>query len=246
MEEPNQPYRLILGDALAELRHLPSDSVDAVIVDGPYSSGGLTRSDRNQSPNDKYTQQGTKNLRPEFSGDNRDSRSYAYWCQLWLSECLRIVKPSGYRLTFTDWRQLPTTTDALQAAGWVWRGLIVWDKTEGARGPHTGYFRHQAEFIPWGTKGVSRPSQHGGPWPGVYRMPVKQSDKHHVTGKPTDLLRKLVQVVPPGGVILDPMQGSGTCGVASILEGRRYIGIELDPTYHGIAAQRIGEARQAA
>jgi site-specific DNA-methyltransferase (adenine-specific) len=29
---------------------------------------------------------------------------------------------------FTDWRQLPLATDALQAGGFIWRGLIAWDK----------------------------------------------------------------------------------------------------------------------
>lgn len=239
---PDIPYQLHHGDALAVLRTLASDSVDAVIVDPPYSSGGATRSDRNQTPNKKYTQGGTVTLRPEFSGDNRDSRSYAYWTQLWLSECLRIVKPSGYLLTFSDWRQLPTTADAIQAGGWVWRGIVVWDKGRGARAAHTGYFRSQTEYVLWGTKGVSRKAEHGGPFDGVYRQSVKQKDKHHITGKPTDLMRQLVQIVSPNAVILDPMAGSFTTGVAAILEGRRFIGIEMEKHYHDLGHQRIEQA----
>jgi site-specific DNA-methyltransferase (adenine-specific) len=235
------PYTIHHGEALAVLRTIPSESVDAVITDPPYSSGGFTRGDRTQKPSDKYQQQGTARKFGEFTGDSRDARSFAYWSALWLSECHRIVKPSGYCLTFTDWRQLPLTTDALQAGGWVWRGIITWDKTEGARAPHTGYYRHQCEYVPWGTKGVSRPADHGGPWPGLFRCPVRQSDKHHVTGKPTELMRKLVEVVPPGGTILDPFMGSGTTIVAAVSQGRRAIGIEMDPHYHQIAAERIEE-----
>jgi hypothetical protein len=43
---PAPPWRLIDGEALATLRELPSDSVEAVITDPPYSSGGQFRGDR--------------------------------------------------------------------------------------------------------------------------------------------------------------------------------------------------------
>ena len=161
---------------------------------------------------------------------------------LWLSECARIVKPGGYALTFCDWRQLPLATDALQAGGFVWRGIVSWDKGESARAPHTGYFRHQCEFVVWGTNGVSAPATWGGPWPGCMSHPVLQSDKHHLTGKPTPLLERLVQCAPPGGVVLDPFMGSGTTGVAALRMGRRFIGMELDPGYYGVAERRIREA----
>jgi len=65
------------GEALNVLRTLPDGSVDAVITDPPYSSGGLHSGSRKQTPNKKYTQSQVKNLRPEFSGDNRDQRSFS-------------------------------------------------------------------------------------------------------------------------------------------------------------------------
>lgn len=237
-------YQLHHGDALAVLRDLDADSVDALICDPPYSSGGAFRSDRNQTPNAKYQSSGTERAYATFSGDNRDARSYRYWTQLWLSEALRVVRPSGYALIFSDWRQLPTTTDALQAAGFVWRGIVAWDKGRGARAGHTGLFRHQAEYVVWGTKGPSRPALHGGPWDGVIRATVRQSDKHHVTGKPTELMRALVRIVPPGGTILDPMAGSFTTGVAAVLEGRRFVGIEQEAAYVEIGRKRMEEAAQ--
>lgn len=236
-------YQLIKGEALAALRELPSDSADAIVADPPYSSGGFTRSDRNQKPSEKYQSTGTARQYGEFSGDNRDARSWHYWCTLWISECLRIVKPGGYFLTFTDWRQLPTASDALQAGGWVWRGIVAWDKTTAARAPHTGYFRHQCEYIVWGTKGTSRPATHGGPFPGCFTIPVLQKDKFHVTGKPTALMVELVKIVPPGATILDPFMGSGTTGVAAVRTGRRFIGVETDDHYLEIARKRI-EAEQ--
>ena len=90
------------GDALQLLRDLPSESVDAVITDPPYSSGGMHRSDRMMNTTDKYVQYGTLDRRPDFQGDARDQRGYLAWCSLWLSECLRIVKPGRPALVFTD------------------------------------------------------------------------------------------------------------------------------------------------
>lgn len=223
---------------------MPTASVDALITDPPYSSGGMTRSDRTQAPDNKYCQNGETLGRATFTGDNRDGRAWHYWMSLVLSECQRIVKPGGYVLTFTDWRMLPTITDAIQSGGFVWRGIIAWDKGRGARAPHTGYFKHQCEYIAWGSNGTLAKSTHGGPFDGCIRETVKQSDKHHMTGKPTDLMRQLVQCVPPGGVVLDPFMGSGTTGVACMMEGREFIGIEKEPAYHAIAERRIQQAAE--
>lgn len=39
--------------------------------------------------------------------------------------------------------------------------------------------------------------------------------------------------------ICDPFMGSGTTGVACIRTGRKFIGIEIDPTYFKVACDRI-------
>jgi site-specific DNA-methyltransferase (adenine-specific) len=141
--------KIIQGDSLEILRQLPSNSVDAVITDPPYSSGGMTRA------------------------------------------------------------------------------------------PHKGYFRHQCEYIVWGTKGGCQKAVHGGPWPGCYRFPVKQSDKFQLTGKPTPLMERLVSIVSEGSIILDPFAGSGTTLVAAKNTGRQFIGIEKGKEYAMVAEKRL-------
>ena len=65
----------------------------------------------------------------------------------------------------------------------------------------------------------------------------------HPTVKPVALMRWLVRLVtPPGGVVLDPFMGSGSCGVAAVLEGFGYVGIEMMQEYHRIAEARIAHA----
>jgi len=47
---------------------------------------------------------------------------------------------------------------------------------------------------------------------------------------------------PTGGVVLDPFMGSGTTGIACVLEHRDFIGIELNAEYAEIARKRIAYA----
>lgn len=227
------------GEALSVLRSLPDQFIGAVVTDPPYSSGGAMRSDRMQAPSVKYVGSDVETWRPEFSGDNRDQRSFEYWCVLWLSECLRVASPGALLCVFTDWRQLPVTTDAVQGGGWVWRGIVPWDKTEGSR-PRLGGFRSQAEYVVWGSAGPMGDPWEGAPaQPGVFRFPVLQSDKHHTTGKPTELMQELAKVCPPDLPVLDPFMGSGTTLVAARNLGRRAIGIETQEQYCSIAAERL-------
>ncbi|MCA7889986.1 site-specific DNA-methyltransferase [Burkholderia contaminans] len=68
----------------------------------------------------------------------------------------------------------------------------------------------------------------------------KTSQNHHPTVKPTELMAYLCRLVtPPGGLVLDPFMGSGSTGKAAMLEGFRFIGIELELEYLNIARARI-------
>lgn len=58
--------------------------------------------------------------------------------------------------------------------------------------------------------------------------------------KPVNLMRWLVRLVcPPGGRVLDPFLGSGTTGIAAVLEGFDFIGIERESEYVEISRARI-------
>lgn len=66
----------------------------------------------------------------------------------------------------------------------------------------------------------------------------------HPTVKPLDLMRYLCRLTktPAGGTVLDPFAGSGSTGVAAVLEGRRFIGIEKEPEYYQVMCERITDA----
>ena len=231
---------LYRGDALAVLAALPDASVDAVVADPPYSSGGMVRGDRaTPGSHGKYQGDAVNHL-PEFGGDSRDQRSYAYWSALWLGQALRVCKPAGLLMAFTDWRQLPATTDAIQSGGWVWRGVAPWYKPNTR--PQSGRFTAQCEYVAWGSNGAMPVDRSAGTFPGFYQYQPERN-KEHVTQKPLELMRDLVRIVPTGGVVLDPFMGSGTTGVAAVLEGRRFIGSEMSKHYCDVAARRMRAAQ---
>ncbi len=232
------------GSCLPLLMSMPDESVDAIITDPPYCSGGASIRTRAQDPVKKYEQTGTIRKHPTFGGDMRDQRSYFAWVTLWLEESYRITRNGGHCLIFADWRQLPVMTDAVQAAGWQWRGIIPWDKTEGAR-PTKGGFRNQAEYIVWGAKGAIHATPESPCLPGVFRQVVLQSDKHHLTGKPTALMQNLVRIVRPGGTVVDPFMGSGTTGVAAVQANLNFIGVEQSAEIFQTAQSRIETALAA-
>jgi len=62
----------------------------------------------------------------------------------------------------------------------------------------------------------------------------------HPTQKPVALMEYLIKTYTnEGEIVLDFTMGSGTTGVAALRNGRKFIGIELDPTYYGIACDRV-------
>jgi site-specific DNA-methyltransferase (adenine-specific) len=65
--------KIILGDAVAELKKLPDESCDVVVVDPPYNIG------------------------KDFGNnlDKRELSEYVSWCKEWINECIRVMKPTG-------------------------------------------------------------------------------------------------------------------------------------------------------
>lgn len=66
----------------------------------------------------------------------------------------------------------------------------------------------------------------------------------HPTQKPLSISRRLVKYFSdPGDTVLVPFVGSGTECVAALMEGRGYMGFELNPDYVAIAQKRVGETK---
>ncbi|MBB5431335.1 DNA-methyltransferase [Nocardiopsis composta] len=233
------------GDALAILPALGAGTVDAVITDPPYNVSSPTAAAKGTaSARSKYVSSDAQHTLPDFAGDNKDQRGYAYWLTLLLGASLHATRQGGSCLVFTDWSQLPATSDALQAAGWIWRGIVPWEKP--ATRPFKNGFRRACEYVLWGTHG--EPHRHVPDiyLPGLLRGSQPRGNRRqHITQKPVEIMRELVKIAPEGGTVLDPCMGSGTTGVAALEEGRRFIGIEYTEHYAQVARDRLAAVQPA-
>jgi site-specific DNA-methyltransferase (adenine-specific) len=233
---------LYRGDCLDVLPTL--SGVDLTITDPPYSSGGAYRSDRNQPTDKKYQHTAeTQRTYATFSGDNRDQRSFERWCRMWMDDCLAATRVGGVFASFIDWRNLSCLIDAVQVAGWVFRGVVPWHKGEDQR-PRKGWFRANVEYLVMASCGPLL-TGHLAPGicaDGVIYCRINGAEKLHQTGKPVEVCESLIGVRPDFKTILDPFMGSGTAGVACVNMGRSFIGIEKEPEYFDIACRRIERA----
>lgn len=224
------------GDCLDILPELAGFS--GIVTDPPYSSGGAYRGDRTNKTLSKYISSDSDAQRTlsDFTGDNRDQRGFAAWCVLWLNAARHAALPGAALVSFIDWRQLPTLTDAVQGGGWVWRNLATWHKP-GIR-MQRGMFSGSAEYVVFGTNGPRL--DHAGAPQNVFAHPPV-SDREHIAQKPISVMQWCLQVVPPIGPILDPFAGSGSTLVAAKDLGFAAVGIEQDERNCEVMARRLSQ-----
>lgn len=229
------------GDCRAFLSNYKGELFDAVITDPPYASGGATLSERSASTSQKYT--ATKKACPflDFMGDQMDARSWLHMMADVFALARVRCHDGAVMVAFCDWRQMPLLTDAVQWAGWQWRGTLVWDKLTSR--PQKGRFRQQAEFAVWASNGklpIDRPVS---VLPGVFKAAnVQGMQRIHQTQKPEEIMRQICKICLPGGRILDPFAGSGSTLAAAELEGFDSVGVELSEEIAKSAAQRLNVA----
>lgn len=78
-------------------------------------------------------------------------------------------------------------------------------------------------------------------WHGMIRR--GDDVREHPTQKPEGVMKWCIEHLPPyDGYLLDCYLGSGTTGVACAKMGRKFIGIEREPSYFEIACKRIEQA----
>lgn len=171
--------------------------------------------------------------------DAKDQRSWTMWCMLWA--CRVLAHRPRWRAAHGVYGLAATSrmTDAVQAAGWAWRGIVAWDK-QNAR-PQIGKFRQQCEYVVFVTKGRFVPYTRTC-LPGVYSYPVISAQKVHLTSKPVALIENLLDVTAPQETVLDPFMGGGSVGEACIRTGRSYVGMELSREYYDISRDRLTAA----
>ena len=77
----------------------------------------------------------------------------------------------------------------------------------------------------------------------LFQKKTTKDKNSHPCAKPTNVMRWIIdRTTRKGDIVYDPFMGSCTTGVACMMEGRKFIGMEIDPGYYAIAEKRIREA----
>jgi len=139
--------KVIQGDCIKEIKKLPDNSVDAIITDPPYGLEFMNKNwdkfkDKNDSSwnagtmgdlsklkngeNYYYKEKGFKTL-PIFRGStNQDMLNFQNFSYNWAKECLRVLKPGGYLLSFGGTRTYHRMVCGVEDAGFEIRDCILW------------------------------------------------------------------------------------------------------------------------
>lgn len=221
------------GDCLDVMRDLPEGSIDTVLTDPPYSSGGRRENSRS------LRKSMTRGVQDDdwIRGDAMGTQTFMWFMReaglLWR----KSLRPGGHVLAFIDWRMAFNLLTALESADLRQHPILVWDKATLGMG---SIFRNQHEFIVHMSAGnPTDPLRRD--VPNVLRFP-KVRDGDHPTEKPDALLQTLLSVVSPlAGVVLDPFAGSGSTLTAAKSTGRKAVGIEADERFCEVAAKRLDQ-----
>lgn len=231
MTEPyyrDELVTLYLGDCIEITEGLSDRSVDVVLTDPPYSSGGRRENARTVRKSMTRTVEDDDWIR----GDAMSTNGFVYLLRLCGIQWRRVLVQGGHALVFIDWRMSGQLSAALETADLRQHPTLVWDKKNFGMG---SIFRNQHEFIVHfsvGSPSEPRRRDVGN----VLTFPAVR-DGNHPTEKPEPLLRTVLSVVTPvAGTVLDPFAGSGSTLFAAASLGHKSIGIEADERYcEGIA-----------
>lgn len=208
---------IMIGDCrliLGDCREqIPYLSYQAVITDPPYGIGDMVGG---------YGRAG----RTIANDSNLDA------CAEALTACALHMQ-TGWIAAFYSCRITDAFFASLRDAPMAYVGEIIWDKKAPGMG---GPIRYQHENVAL--------FQVGGPpalGPTFSVVQDYRSAEDHPHQKPLGIMGRLCEVVGQG-MILDPFMGSGSTGVAAVLAGRPFVGVEIDEAHFDTACRRIQAA----
>lgn len=211
---------VIQGDCLEVMKTLPDCSFDLCLTDPPY--GMSYQSSWRTDKHEKIAQD-----------DSID------WFKNFAKELYRVMKDNTHTYVFCNEYALSHFRDWLEQAGFTNKRTLVWIKNNHTSGDLEGDYGNKTEFILYAQKG--RRELNGHRDTNVLNFARVNTD-NHPTEKPVDLCRYLIQKSSAEGeTIFDPFLGGGTTFVASKMERRNGVGIEISEKYCEIARQRLAQ-----
>lgn len=230
--------KIICGDCLEIMQHMPDKSIDLVVTSPPYNL-------KNSTGNGMKA--GTKTGRwagnPLQNGyahhhDNMPHHEYVAWQKKCLSEAMRILRDDGAIFYNHKWRvQAGLMQDRADIVNdFPIRQIIIW-KRAGGFNFNPGYFVPTYEVIYLIAKPKFKLASKKNGYGDVWDFPQEMKNAHPAPF-PVALPFRCIESTT-AQIILDPFSGSGTSAVAAKQLGRNYICIDISPEYCEAAQTRI-------
>jgi site-specific DNA-methyltransferase (adenine-specific) len=233
----------ILGDALDVMAQLPTHSFDHCIVDPPY----------NMSKKKGLSWAFSKHVTMQESWDRFTKEDYFTFCQKWMAEICRLVKPNGNLFVFGTFHNIYTLGVILEQMDRRIVNSIIWMKPNAQPNITCRMLTESTEQIIWACNETNkRASQwifnyalgktlnEGKQMRNAWNIPVTPRSERvagHPSQKPEVLIERIVLLFSKrGDWILDPFAGVGTTGYVAQKNDRNSVLIENQSRY--IEAQK--------
>jgi site-specific DNA-methyltransferase (adenine-specific) len=243
-------YYLIKGDCIKVMQSRKAESINCIFADPPYF---ITGDENNKS----------------YKGDWDKSQGFEKDFQFhldWIKEAHRVLKPDGVIWITGTHHSIFDCGVALRKYGFKVINPIVWYKPRGKWSKTNYTLAYSHELIIFAVKDpkakfylnqklLKTPQDkfhlQGNTMPDIWDIkPASFREvQGHKTPKPVELVKRaLLLSTKPNDIILDPFNGSGTTGVATLElgNGRRCIGVDLDAgnTYLDLTVQRLEQVKK--
>lgn len=218
------------GDCLEILPFI--ESVDVTFSSPPYNTIAATTpsgmmKEHNHKQNEGY----------DGYADDMPEMEYQAWMRDVFGLCRAVTKGLVWINHKTRYRD-KTGIHPLAIFNWPFYSEIVWDR-KGSITLNARKFAPSHEYV----YGFGTPHY----WDNamntflsVWQIMPERDVKGHPCPFPVSIASRCITAsCPEGGVVLDPFMGSGTTLLAARQEGRRGIGIEINPKYCDVAIERL-------
>lgn len=235
-------------DCIKGLREMPDNSVDAVITSPPYNYNLRIQ-------NGKYTRR-SLNDKTKYNKTYDDAMSmdeYFKWQRDCIAEMLRVSRGLVfYNIQMINGNKLALFRLFGEFSEYI-KEVIIWDKNNAEPAIHDGVLNSRYEYIIVldKTNAISRQfnvfNANRGTVENIWKINknTERGIANHNAMFPVDLPRKIIQLFTrPNDLILDPFMGGGTTAVACVLEGRNFIGFEINNEYFVNSIKRIENTKK--
>lgn len=252
-------FVLYNGNCIKILNEFPENYFDMIFADPPYmlSNDGFTC----------YAGKVVSVNKGKWDKSNGIEEDFNFHRQ-WIKACRRVLKPNGTIWISGTYHSIYSCGYTLQLNGYKILNDICWFKPNASPNLSCRFFTASHETIIWARKNekgkhlFNYSAMKSGNW--HYGDFIKKPDKQmrsvwaigtpktdekkfgkHPTQKPLDLLKRIVLAsTKKGDVVLDPFAGSSTTGIASCLNGRKFVGIDMEKKYLDLSIKRYEDVKK--